>query len=377
MSWETTVRTGHPSSDAQAVEGLRRQAETQGMTLAVTPMPQGGLHVRAVPRPMPNGYGAPVQAPQAHAYGGASLANQTHQAHQAPHGGPQPSYAPSPAYGGPQPSYGGPVPAMASAYAGHAPAGGSLTNEANLAYAEGAGGEARPLGSARVAYLRKVYGLLAGAAFVAIGTGAAAIYLSPTESVDMGDGTTLEVPLVAAVLLQFHFVAFALLFVATLVAGWVSRVRVLNVIALFGVSALMGLELAPMAFVAQVLATRGETLTANPVRDTFVMVGGIFGVLTAYVFVTKKDFSYLKATLAMGFWVVLAAAILSFALGSEPFSLAVASVGALLSMGFLLYQTSHIFRNSRMDDAVGDALGLIVQLRNLFVFLLRIFMSRR
>jgi FtsH-binding integral membrane protein len=79
----------------------------------------------------------------------------------------------------------------------------------------------------------------------------------------------------------------------------------------------------------------------------------------------------------MGFWVVLAAAILAFALGSEPFSLAVASVGALLSIGFLLYQTSHIFRNSRMDDAVGDALGLIVQLRNLFVFLLRIFMSRR
>jgi FtsH-binding integral membrane protein len=374
MSWETTVRTGHPSSDAQAVEGLRRQAEAQGMTLAVTPMPQGGLHVRAVPRPTPHGYGAPAQAPQAHAYAGAPFANQ---AHQAPHGGHSPYGAPSPAYGGPQPAYGGPVPAIANAYAGHAPAGGSLTNEANLAYAENAGGEARPLGSARVAYLRKVYGLLAGAAFVAIGTGAAAIYLSPTESVDMGDGTTLEVPLVAAILLQFHFVAFALLFVATLVAGWVSRVRVLNVIALFGVSALMGLELAPMAFVAQVLATRGETLTANPVRDTFVMVGGIFGVLTAYVFVTKKDFSYLKATLAMGFWVVLAAAILAFALGSEPFSLAVASVGALLSIGFLLYQTSHIFRNSRMDDAVGDALGLIVQLRNLFVFLLRIFMSRR
>jgi FtsH-binding integral membrane protein len=366
MSWETTVRTGHPSSDAQAVEGLRKQAEAQGMTLAVAPLPQGGMHVRAVPRSpqMPQAYG--YGAPQAPSYG-APFANQA-----MPFGA-----APAQAYGGPQPSYGGPVPAVASPYAGHAPAGGSLTNEANLAYAEGAGGEARPLGSARVAYLRKVYGLLAGAAFVAIGTGSAAIYLSPTESVDMGDGTSLEVPLVAAFLLQFHFIAFALLFVATLVAGWVSRVRVLNVIALFGVSALMGLELAPMAFVAQVLAMRGETLTANPVRDTFVMVGGIFGVLTGYVFVTKKDFSYLKATLAMGFWVVFAAAILSFALGSEPFSLAVASVGALLSIGFLLYQTSHIFRNSRMDDAVGDALGLIVQLRNLFVFLLRIFMSRR
>jgi hypothetical protein len=30
-----------------------------------------------------------------------------------------------------------------------------------------------------------------------------------------------------------------------------------------------------------------------------------------------------------------------------------------------------------MDDPVDDALGLIVQLRKLFMFILRIFMSRR
>ena len=39
--------------------------------------------------------------------------------------------------------------------------------------------------------------------------------------------------------------------------------------------------------------------------------------------------------------------------------------------------TSYIFRNSEMDDPVGDALALLVQLRNLFMFLLRIFMSSR
>jgi FtsH-binding integral membrane protein len=69
--------------------------------------------------------------------------------------------------------------------------------------------------------------------------------------------------------------------------------------------------------------------------------------------------------------------VLSFVFDSEPFSLAIASVGSLLAIGFLLYQTSWIFRNSDMDDPVDDALGLIVQLRNLFMFLLRIFMSAR
>jgi len=64
-------------------------------------------------------------------------------------------------------------------------------------------------------------------------------------------------------------------------------------------------------------------------------------------------------------------------LDSEIFALAVATGGALLSAGFLLYVTSYIFRNSEMDDAVGDALAILVQLRNLFMFLLRIFMSSR
>ena len=52
------------------------------------------------------------------------------------------------------------------------------------------------------------------------------------------------------------------------------------------------------------------------------------------------------------------------------------STGALLSAGFLLYVTSWIFRNSKMDDAVGDALAMLVQLRNLFMFLLN-FMGQR
>ncbi len=41
------------------------------------------------------------------------------------------------------------------------------------------------------------------------------------------------------------------------------------------------------------------------------------------------------------------------------------------------YQTSRIFTSSDMDDPVDDALGLLIQLRNLLLFVMRIFMSRR
>src|SRR5205809_1054334 len=107
------------------------------------------------------------------------------------------------------------------------------------------------------------------------------------------------------------------------------------------------------------------------------MTGGVFIAITAYVFVTKKDFSYLGGILSMGTMILFIACIMTFVFHTEVFSLAVASVGALISSGWLLYQVSYITRKSKMDNAVGDALVFVVQIRNLCMFLLRILMSSR
>lgn len=349
--WETTVRTGHPASDQQAFDQIRRQYEPQGLAVQAQPIPGGGLHVRVLrmmpaapshPPPQPQGWGQPAYgAPQPHPHQGWAQAAPPPQA---------PRFAPG---------FGPGVAAVAMPGAAVAPA----------------------LGEERVRYLRKVYGLLAISALFAVTAGW--VVTSPllgAVAMPLEDGTRISVPLVVAIMLQnpaIEYGAFALLTVGVFGASFVSKVRGVNVVALFAVSMLMGVELAPMAFVAQVMAGLGQTLTASPVRDAFAMVLAIFVGCTGYVFVTRKDFSYLGATLSMGFFVVLTGCILSFVFDSEPFSLAIASVGSLLAIGFLLYQTSWIFRNSEMDDPVDDALGLIVQLRNLFMFLLRIFMSRR
>jgi FtsH-binding integral membrane protein len=395
--WETTIATGNPAFDQQQLAQIKAQHEAQGNVVHVQTMPTGGFHVRVVraqmqaqqpqygqppPQqhysapPMPQfgqppaqqAYGQPPPYGQQQHHGQPAYAQQQQQQQQQAYG--QPQYG-QPPYGQPPPqaAYGGPG---AFAYAGGPPP--SHAHERH-----DAGGA--PLGAERVRYLRKVYGLLFISAILAIGGGMVTVSpLLGTETFKLEGGQSIEVPLVVALMLDnpgLEYGAFALLFVGVLGASLVSKVRGLNYAALFAVSVLMGVEMAPMAFVAQVLAGLGETLSANPVRDTFAMVGAIFVGLTAYIFVTRKDFSFLRATLSMGFMVVFAGCILAFVLGSEPFSLAIASVGALLSVGFLLYQTSYIFRNSDMDDPVDDALGLIVQLRNLFMFLLRIFMSRR
>jgi modulator of FtsH protease len=239
---------------------------------------------------------------------------------------------------------------------------------------------APPLSSQRVAYLRKVYALLGAAAFIALFAGWASVTLGPTATMTSPEGATVEVPLLVSLMLGSRFMmwaAFGVLFVGTLGASAVSKVPVVNVIALLGVALLMGVQLAPMVFVAQYYAGLGDTLSNNPVRDTLVLVMCVFLGITSYIFITRKDFSWMSSILSMGVMVIFGACLLTFVFKTEVFSLAVASAGALLSIGMLLYVTSYIFRNSEMDDAVGDALALLVQLRNLFMFLLRILMSSR
>ncbi|MEZ4446505.1 MAG: Bax inhibitor-1 family protein [Polyangiaceae bacterium] len=405
---EFPINTGNPVTDQQTLAQLDQQYRAAGMTMTSEPMPGGGFMVRVHQAGAHGGaqpgYGAPqagypaAQAqggyPQAAGYGASQGGYPAPQAQagypQAQGGYPQGGY---PQAGYPQGGYGqqaygqsdGGHGASQAAYgtpvavgAGMAPA----MAMAGMGGAEAAvvGGSVEALGAQRVKYLRRVYSLLAMASIVAVICGWAAINVGPTMAVRNGDGPVVEVSWAVGTLITnsgLMYLAFGILFVATAVASAVSRIKVVNVIALYLVAAIMGLQLAPMVFAATYFAGIGDTLTANPVRDAGIMTVATFVGITGYVFVTRKDFSYLKASLSMGFWVIFGACILTFVFDSEIFALAVASAGALLSAGFLLYVTSYIFRNSEMDDPVGDALALLVQLRNLFMFLLRIFMSSR
>jgi FtsH-binding integral membrane protein len=323
MSWETQVNSGNPDFDRQTIEHYRAQARSSGMDLQVQPMPSGGFHVKAVPFQQ-QAYQAPPQQQQW---------NQ------------QPAYAAA----SPSPSAQAPSAVVA-----------------------------QPLSRERVAYLRKVYGLLGSAAALAIFSGYAILELAPQEKFkykgkSLGMLSVVVVEMINNPVLMYA--AFGLLVLMTFIASWTSKVKVLNVIMLMAVAVLMGVELAPMIMVAQVNANLGHTLSAAPVRDAGLMTGAVFAGITGYVFITRKDFSYLGAIISMGVLVVFVACICAFFLQSEIFTLAVCSVGALVAGLFLLWQTSYVLRGD-MDDPVEDALVFLVQLRNLFMFLLRIFMSR-
>jgi modulator of FtsH protease len=230
--------------------------------------------------------------------------------------------------------------------------------------------------AAALPYLRRVYLLFSGGIALAILGAMIALYAGTPVPVRIG-GAVAEIPPVVAFGLSSPILMVLLYIGAFFGASFARRVPGLNLVALFGYTFITGLFLAPALFFAQLSASQGATLDSSPVRDAFLLTGAAFTGLTGYVFVTRKDFSFMGAALSMGIWVILGASILGFFLQSAALQLAIASVGVLLFSGFILYDTSRLLRSDQRDDAIGAALSLFLDVVNLFMMLLRILSSSR
>ena len=234
---------------------------------------------------------------------------------------------------------------------------------------------------ARLAFLKKVYGLLTLTVLTAMGGAFASMYLGASSSqlvVTTGQGSQIVVPPLVAFFAN-HWIIGGVLFLGSVFgASFVRHKPGINIAALFGMGFMSGLMAGPMVFMAQLAATNGTALTLNPVRDAFLLAVAGFTGLTVYALASKQDFSFLRGFLSIGIWVVLGAMLLGFFVQSSVFSLAVASGGVLLFGGFILYDTSRLLRSpeERMDP-VGAVISLFLNFLNLFLFLLRIFSGSR
>jgi modulator of FtsH protease len=222
-------------------------------------------------------------------------------------------------------------------------------------------------------FLRRVYLLFSGGIAFAIAGAMIALYAG--TPVEVGRG--LSIPPIVAFAVTSPILMLVVYIAAFFGASFARRVPGLNLVALFGYTFITGLFLAPALFFAQLRASQGGTLDPSPVRDAFLLTGAAFIGLTSYVFVTRKDFSFLGASLSMGIWVILGASLLGFFVHSAALQLAIASVGVLLFGGFILYDTSRLLRTDERGDAIGAALSLFLDVVNMFLMLLRILSSSR
>ncbi|WP_040247104.1 Bax inhibitor-1/YccA family protein [Psychroserpens mesophilus] len=127
----------------------------------------------------------------------------------------------------------------------------------------------------------------------------------------------------------------------------------------------------PLIYIAAFYMESGPEI----LNQAAIVTLALFTGLSAVVFLTKKDFSFLKTGLTIGFFIaiglIIAGTLFGFNLGLW-FSVAM----CLLAGGSILYQTSNLVNKYTTEDYIPAALGLFASLMLLFWYVLSIFMSR-
>jgi len=144
----------------------------------------------------------------------------------------------------------------------------------------------------------------------------------------------------------------------------------LGLLALFGFAGLQGLGIAPT--INFYLHTPNGTAT---VADATGLTALAFFALSAYVHVTRRDFSALRGMLFVGLIVVVVAGLVGMFIPSQAYQLTVAAVSSLLFCGYILYDTSDIIHGGETNYIIA-AMRLYLDILNLFLSLLRL-LSRR
>jgi FtsH-binding integral membrane protein len=103
---------------------------------------------------------------------------------------------------------------------------------------------------------------------------------------------------------------------------------------------------------------------------------GLFLGITATVFITRSDFSFLGPILAIGGF-----AALGFIVASALFGFSIGSVFAFVMVAFagtaILYETSNVLHRFNTNQHVAASLTLFASIALLFWYILSIFSSRR
>lgn len=114
-----------------------------------------------------------------------------------------------------------------------------------------------------------------------------------------------------------------------------------------------------------------ETPSLGLIGQAGILALGLFAGLSSIVLITKKDFSFLKSIMTIGFFLaiglIVAGMIFGFDLGLW-FSVAMVALAA----GSILYQTSKLVHQYEEDQYVSASLGLFASFMLLFWYLLSI-----
>ncbi|MEB0008821.1 Bax inhibitor-1/YccA family protein [Pseudomonas sp. MH9.2] len=140
-----------------------------------------------------------------------------------------------------------------------------------------------------------------------------------------------------------------------------------GLVSTFALTGFMGYLLGPI--LNRYLGMQGG---AEVVSSAFAMTALVFGGLSAYVLITRKDMSFLGGFITAGFFVLLGAVLASMFFQISGLQLAISAGFVLFSSVCILFQTSAIIQGGERNYIMAT-ISLYVSIYNLFVSLLQLF----
>lgn len=145
------------------------------------------------------------------------------------------------------------------------------------------------------------------------------------------------------------------------------RDSVWGLVSTFALTGFMGFILGPI--LNRYLGMAGG---AEVVSSAFAMTALVFGGLSAYVLISRKDMSFLSGFITAGFFVLLGAVVASFFFQISGLQLAISAGFVLFSSVCILFQTSAIIHGGERNYIMAT-ISLYVSIYNLFISLLQLF----
>ncbi|MNO69780.1 Modulator of FtsH protease YccA [compost metagenome] len=140
-----------------------------------------------------------------------------------------------------------------------------------------------------------------------------------------------------------------------------------GLVSTFALTGFMGFLLGPI--LNRYLGMQGG---AEVVSSAFAMTALVFGGLSAYVLITRKDMSFLGGFITAGFFVLMGAVLASLFFQISGLQLAISAGFVLFSSVCILFQTSAIIHGGERNYIMAT-ISLYVSIYNLFVSLLQLF----
>ena len=147
----------------------------------------------------------------------------------------------------------------------------------------------------------------------------------------------------------------------------VRHIAGLNLAALLAFGGITGMAIAPLV---GIVAAKSPML----VTQAFMTTAVAFVSLTAYTFISRRDFSFLKGFVWVGLISIIVLGLSNYFFFESPLmALGISGMGILLFSAFILYDTSNILRDYPNEEYIAAALTLYLDVFLLFQHVLAMF----